>query len=175
MDLLWQDLRFGIRSLRNDHGFLFACVAALGLGIGSTTAIFSVIDNVLLNPFPYANSERIYGSGLSKRTAQERKTGTTSLFRSFWIMSGRTGSSPTRWPCGKRRRLWARAIGWSPRHRHGERQRVSNFSESRLCSAGVFFRRREARRAARLRPQLQGVAQPIRARPEHRRPKHPPE
>jgi putative ABC transport system permease protein len=61
MDLLWQDLRFGIRSLRNDHGFLLACVAALGLGIGSTTAIFSVIDNVLLNPFPYADSERIYG------------------------------------------------------------------------------------------------------------------
>ena len=61
MDLLWQDLRFAIRSLRNDHGFLLACVAALGLGIGSTTAIFSVIDNVLLNPFPYTNSERIYG------------------------------------------------------------------------------------------------------------------
>jgi hypothetical protein len=61
MDLLWQDLRFGIRSLRKDHGFLLACVAALGLGIGSTTAIFSVIDNVLLNPFPYRDSERIYG------------------------------------------------------------------------------------------------------------------
>jgi len=61
MDLLWQDLRFGIRSLRNDHGFLLACVAALGLGIGSTTAIFSVIDNVLLNPFPYTDSDRIYG------------------------------------------------------------------------------------------------------------------
>src|SRR5260370_8503844 len=61
MDLLWQDLRFAIRSRGNDHGFLLACVAALGLRIGSTTAIFSVIDNVLLNPFPYANSERIYG------------------------------------------------------------------------------------------------------------------
>src|SRR5580658_657380 len=61
MNSLWQDLRFGMRSLRNDHGFLLACVAALGLGIGSTTAIFSVIDNVLLHPFPYADSERIYG------------------------------------------------------------------------------------------------------------------
>ncbi len=61
MDLLWQDLRFGIRSLRKDYGFLFACVAALGLGIGSTTAIFGVIDNVLLHPFPYTASDRIYG------------------------------------------------------------------------------------------------------------------
>ena len=61
MDLLWHDLRFGIRSLRKDPAFLFACVAALGLGIGSTTAIFSVIDNVLLHPFPYTDSDRIYG------------------------------------------------------------------------------------------------------------------
>ncbi len=61
MDSLWQDLRFAIRSLRKDHGFLLACVAALGLGIGSTTAIFSVIDNVLLHPFPYTDSDRIYG------------------------------------------------------------------------------------------------------------------
>jgi hypothetical protein len=43
MNWLWGDLRFGIRSLRNDHGFLLACVAALGLGIGSTTAIFRTI------------------------------------------------------------------------------------------------------------------------------------
>ncbi len=61
MDLLWQDVRFAIRSLRKEHGFLLACVAALGLGIGSTTAIFSVIDNVLLHPFPYKDSQRIYG------------------------------------------------------------------------------------------------------------------
>lgn len=75
MDLLWQDLRFGIRSLRNDHGFLLACVAALGLGIGSTTAIFSVIDNVLLNPFPYTGSERIYGFRIvetNSKGAQDR-------------------------------------------------------------------------------------------------------
>jgi len=61
MDWLWQDLRFGFRSLRKDHAFVLACVAALGLGIGSTTAIFSVIDNVLLNPFPYTDSSHIYG------------------------------------------------------------------------------------------------------------------
>jgi putative ABC transport system permease protein len=70
MDLLWQDLRFAIRSLRNDHGFLLACVAALGLGIGSTTAIFSVIDNVLLHPFPYTDSERIYGFRIAETNSK---------------------------------------------------------------------------------------------------------
>jgi hypothetical protein len=43
-------------------------------------------------------------SRLSKRTAKEHRTGTTSLFQSFWIISGRTGSSRTRWASGKRRR-----------------------------------------------------------------------
>jgi putative ABC transport system permease protein len=71
MNLLWQDLRFGIRSLRKDHGFLLACVAALGLGIGSTTAIFSVIDNVLLNPFPYTGSDRIYGFQIVEANGKE--------------------------------------------------------------------------------------------------------
>src|ERR1700730_11344684 len=71
MNSLWQDLHFAIRSLRKDHGFLLACVAALGLGIGSTTAIFSVIDNVLLNPFPYNGSERIYGFQIVETNGKE--------------------------------------------------------------------------------------------------------
>src|SRR5450755_245902 len=71
MESLWQDLRFGIRSLRKDHGFLLACVATLGLGIGSTTAIFSVIDNVLLNPFPYRDSERIYGFQIGETNGKD--------------------------------------------------------------------------------------------------------
>ncbi len=68
---LWQDLRFAIRSLRKDHGFLVASVTALGLGIGSTTAIFSVIDNVLLHPFPYTESDRIYGFQIAERNSNE--------------------------------------------------------------------------------------------------------
>jgi len=75
MDSLWQDLRFGIRTLCKDHGFLLACIAALGLGIGSTTAIFSVIDNVLLHPFPYTQSDRIYGFRIiqtASKGAEER-------------------------------------------------------------------------------------------------------
>lgn len=61
MDWLWRETRFGIRNLLKDPGFLFTAVLALGLGIGSTTAIFSVIDNVLLEPFPYTDAQRLVG------------------------------------------------------------------------------------------------------------------
>jgi len=54
-----QDLRYGVRTLVKDRAFLFTAVLALALGIGSTTAIFSVIDNVLLEPFPYTDGMRL--------------------------------------------------------------------------------------------------------------------
>jgi putative ABC transport system permease protein len=54
-----QDLRYGVRTLLKDRAFLFTAVLALALGIGSTTAIFSVIDNVLLEPFPYTDGQRL--------------------------------------------------------------------------------------------------------------------
>jgi len=60
MDWLWQDLKFGARTLVRDRSFLFTAVLALALGIGSTTAIFSVIDNVLLEPFPYKDGQHLY-------------------------------------------------------------------------------------------------------------------
>jgi putative ABC transport system permease protein len=59
MGWLWQDVRLGLRGVVKDRGFFFTSVVALGLGIGSTTAIFSVIDNVLLEPFPYTDSQRL--------------------------------------------------------------------------------------------------------------------
>jgi putative ABC transport system permease protein len=56
---LWQDVHFGLRTLFKEKGFLITAVLALALGIGSTTAIFSVIDNVLLEPFPYTDGQRL--------------------------------------------------------------------------------------------------------------------
>ena len=59
MNGLLQDVRFGIRTLLKDRSFLITAVLALALGIGSATVIFSVIDNVLLEPFPYTDGSRL--------------------------------------------------------------------------------------------------------------------
>ena len=59
MHSLWQDVRFSIRMIRKDWQFALIAAVALGLGIGATTAIFSVIENVLLDPFPYTDAQRL--------------------------------------------------------------------------------------------------------------------
>lgn len=59
MHSIWRDLRYGLRGLCNQPGFATLAVAALALGIGASTAIFSVIHNVLLDPFPYTDAGRV--------------------------------------------------------------------------------------------------------------------
>ena len=56
---LLQDLRYALRQFRRNPGFAAVAIITLGLGIGASTAIFSVIDNVLLQPFPYRDAGQI--------------------------------------------------------------------------------------------------------------------
>jgi predicted permease len=58
-DTLRQDLAFALRGVRRDPLFSLAIVATIGLGIGANTAIFTVVNGILLEPLPFAGSERV--------------------------------------------------------------------------------------------------------------------
>ncbi len=60
MGTLGQDIRYALRNLKKTPGFAIVAVLTLGLGIGASTAIFSVMENILMEPFPYPDAQRYF-------------------------------------------------------------------------------------------------------------------
>src|SRR5271168_5339013 len=56
---LWNDIRYGLRLLGKNPGFTAVAVLSLAIGIGANTALFSIIDGLLLHPLPYKEADRL--------------------------------------------------------------------------------------------------------------------
>ena len=69
MESFWQDVRFGLRSLRKNPAFTIIAVVTIALGIGATTAIFSVVDGVVLNTLPWPGADRLVQIWTTNREA----------------------------------------------------------------------------------------------------------
>ncbi len=59
MHVLWQDIRYALRQLNRSRGFAVVAILTLALGIGANTAIFSVIDSILIEPLPFPHQDRL--------------------------------------------------------------------------------------------------------------------
>src|SRR5258708_36738216 len=75
MQSLASDLRYAARELRRRPGFTLTAVLSLALGVGATSAVFSVIYAVLINPFPYGGADRLAQIALKDKAGQYRYTG----------------------------------------------------------------------------------------------------
>jgi len=67
-----RDVRFGIRILRRHPSYAFAAIAVMALGVGATTAVFSVLRGVLITPLPYREPSRLVTSPTRFGTSIDR-------------------------------------------------------------------------------------------------------
>jgi putative ABC transport system permease protein len=88
LEQIWQDLRYGMRNLRKSPGFALLAVFTLALGIGANTAMFSVIDGVLLKRPPFADPDRV------TLVFQVQANGNNNLFSTPDYLEWKRQSSP---------------------------------------------------------------------------------
>ncbi len=67
------DLRFAVRSFRRSPGFTLTALLAISLGVGASTAVFSVVDRVLFRPLPYENAGRLVSLGMVAKVVGENE------------------------------------------------------------------------------------------------------
>ncbi|HEY7000377.1 MAG TPA: ABC transporter permease, partial [Candidatus Udaeobacter sp.] len=69
----WDDIRFGLRMLRKQPGFAVVAILTIGIGIGASTAMLSLVRDVLLRPLPYAHSDRLYAIWAGSESSGQTK------------------------------------------------------------------------------------------------------
>jgi predicted permease len=83
LERLWQDARYAARSLRRSPGFTALAIAALALGIGATTAVFTVLYSVVIRPLPFPDPERLVGIWEIRPRSAERNVVSLLNFKAW--------------------------------------------------------------------------------------------
>lgn len=91
MDTLFQDLRYGIRMALKSPGFTAVALITLALGIGANTAVFSIVNGVLLNPLPFPQSDQLVALGENKANFENGSISYPNFFD--WQRDNRSFSS----------------------------------------------------------------------------------
>src|SRR5438046_8271860 len=123
-----QDFSFAIRQFRRNPGFTFMVIIALALGIGSTAAIFSLVDGILLRPLPFPNPDRLvaidtleFPPGVSPTDAGAAAYPIGTSYPNFFDWRREHHSFDSLSSCGRISRLFCKSNGERGRFMYGSR------------------------------------------------------